>query len=151
VTRVTRAELLEFLGAHRHAVQASVAAAGGVQAAVVGIAVSDQFEIVFDTLLTTRKAQNLLRDPRIALVVGGLLDGEERTIQYEGVADRPAGAELERVRALYFRSFPDGRERLNWPGLIHIRVKPHWLRYSDYRTDPPVIIEFDAGQLPSLP
>ena len=75
--RATRAELLGL-------VQASVAAAGGVQAAVVGIAVSDQFESVFDTLLTTRKAQNLLLDPHIALVIGGLLDGREwRTARRE--------------------------------------------------------------------
>ena len=28
--------------------------------------------------------------------------------------------------------FPDGRERLTWPGLIHVRVKPLWIRYSNF-------------------
>jgi len=39
--------LLEFLRLHRLAVQASVSAIGGAQAAIVGFAVTDQFEIVF--------------------------------------------------------------------------------------------------------
>lgn len=147
---MTRAELLAFLRSHRHAVEATVAVDGGVQAAVVGIAISDEFEVVFDTLETTRKAANLAGEPRIALVIGGVLDGEERTAQYEGVADRPEGADLAGVREQYFGTFPDGRERLNWPGIIHIRVKPRWLRYSDYGVDPPLIIELDAAGLGSL-
>jgi hypothetical protein len=60
---VTSRELLEFLQTHRLAVQTSVSASGGPQAAVVGIAVSDRFEIIFDTLASTRKAVNLRRNP----------------------------------------------------------------------------------------
>lgn len=147
---MTRAQLLQFLRHHRLAVQASVAAGGGVQAAVVGIAVSDAFEIVFDTLDTTRKVTNLARDPRIALVIGGVLDGEEQTVQYEGVADRPTGSELLPLQDLYFRAFPDGRDRLSWPGITYVRVKPRWLRFSDYRTTPPTIVELDEAQLRAL-
>jgi hypothetical protein len=131
-------------------VQASAAPSGGVQAAVVGIAVSDDFEIVFDTLDSTRKARNLAGEPRIAFVIGGLLDGEARTVQLEGIAERPAGAELRAAQELYFGTFPDGPQRLAWPGLIHLRVKPQWLRYSDYRTEPPVIIELSGAELARL-
>lgn len=147
---MTRAALLTFMRAHRHAVQASAAPGGGAQAAVVGIAVSDEFELVFDTLDSTRKARNLLGDSRVAFVIGGLLDGEEQTVQYEGIADRPTGTELERWQRLYLQTFPDGQERLSWPGLIYIRVTPTWLRYSDYRTEPPLIEEFSAAQLAPL-
>ncbi len=115
---LTRTSLLEFMRRHRYAVEATIAAAGGVQAAVVGIAISDGFEIVFDTLDTARKAQNLAVDPHVAFVIGGLLEGEERTVQYEGLADRPGVAELGVVQELYFQTFPEGRERLAWPGLI---------------------------------
>lgn len=147
---LTRAQLLHFLRQHRLAVQASIAATGGVQAAVVGIAVSDTFEVVFDTLDTTRKVKNLAQDPRVALVIGGILDGEEQSVQYEGVADRPAGAELTPLQELYYRTFPDGRDRLAWPGITYIRVKPRWLRFSDYRTNPPTIVELDRAQLEAL-
>ena len=147
---LSRAQLLHFLRQHRLAVQASIAATGGVQAAVVGIAVSDTFEVVFDTLDTTRKVRNLAQDPRIALVIGGLLDGEEQSVQYEGIADRPTGTELASLQDLYFRTFPDGRDRLSWPGITYVRVKPRWLRFSDYRTAPPTILEFDEALLEAL-
>src|SRR5262249_12657741 len=93
--RMTPASLLAFMRRYRVAVQASVSATSAAQAAVVGIAVTDRFEIVFDTLSTSRKAQNLRRNPKIALVFGGMVDGEERTAQYEGLADEPTGDELE--------------------------------------------------------
>src|SRR5688572_25614268 len=118
-----RSELLEFLRSHRYAVQASVSAAGRPQAAVVGIAVSDAFEIVFDTTDSSRKAGNLRMNPGVALVIGGTHDGDERTAQFEGIADVPSGAERDRILQLYFSRFPDGRERLAWPGVIHVRVR----------------------------
>jgi len=126
---MNRDELVRFLRQHRHAVQASRDSAGAPQAAVVGIAVTDVLEIVFDTLATTRKLQNLRQDPRIAFVVG--CDGE-RTAQLEGVADEPRGDELSRIQRCYFEAFPEGRERLGWPGITYVRARLHWARYSDF-------------------
>lgn len=141
---MTRAELLSFVREHKLAVQASVAANGAPQSAVVGVGVSDELEFVFDTLESTRKLANLRRDPRIALVIGW---DEDRTAQIEGVADFPAGDELERIREVYFASHPEGRDRLAWPGIVHVRVRPTWVRYSDFAVDPPRIEELTAGVL----
>jgi general stress protein 26 len=140
-------KLLEFLRSHRLAVQASVSGMTQPQAAVVGVALGDDFEIVFDTLQTSRKAKNLRENPHLALVIGGLTAGDERTAQYEGLADEPKGAELERLKEIYYSGYPDGRNRAIWPGLIYIRVKPKWIRYSDYNQDPPEILEFRAEDL----
>ena len=117
------------------------------QAAVVGIAVTDRFEIVFDTLASSRKAVNLRWNPKLAFVIGGLIAGDERTVQYEGIADEPTGVELERIKQVYYSVYPDGRSRLSWPGIMYVRVRPMWLRYSDYNLDPPQIVEFSAEQL----
>ena len=142
---MTREVLLEFMRSEKYAVQASVSAGGVPQAAVVGIAVTDDLEIVFDTLASSRKAPNLRANPAIALVIGGTLDGDERTVQYEGTADEPSGAELERLLAVYYSRFPEGPERRSWPDLIYVRVKPTWIRYSNFNTNPPEIIEFDPA------
>ena len=139
--------LLDFIRQHRLAVQASVATADRPQAAVVGFAITDQFEVVFDTLDSTRKAQNLRRNPRVALVIGGVSPGDERTVQYEGSADEPSGVELERLKAVYYDVYPDGPSRLSWRGLIYVRIRPTWIRYSDYTINPPQIVEFRAEQL----
>jgi hypothetical protein len=80
-------------------------------------------------------------------VIGGTTIGDERSAQYEGVADEPTGAELQRLKDVYFESFPDGRDRQSWPGITYIRARATWIRYSDFNQGPPEIIEFDAATL----
>jgi hypothetical protein len=140
---MTLTELWQFMRGHSLAVQTSVSPSGAPQAAVVGIVLTNDFEVFFDTLETTRKVHNLRLNPKIAFVIGGLTNGDERTVQYEGVADEPKGAELSRLKEVYFSSYPDGRQRQSWPGLVYVRARPVWIRYSDYNRNPPEIVEFD--------
>ena len=147
---ITRADLLAFMRSHRYAVQSSVHPEGGPQSAVVGIAVSDDFEIVFDTLENSRKAESLRQQPEISFVFADLTGKDERTVQCEGLVDEPTGAELERLIDLYLEVFPDGRERQKWPGLIYVTTKLTWLRYCNYNQNPPQIIEFDREELGDL-
>ena len=147
---MTRSELLQFMRGHSLAVQTSVSPSVAPQAAVVGIVVTDDFEVFFDTLDVTRKMHNLRRNPKIAFVIGGLTNGDERTVQYEGMADEPAGAELERLKDFYFIRFPDGRERQSWRGLVYVCARPTWIRYSDFNRIPPEIFEFTLDHLKCL-
>ena len=148
---MTLVELRDFLRTQRLAVQASTGPHGAVQAALIGIAVTDSLEIVFDTIETTRKARNLRRSPTIALVIGGWVTGNERTVQYEGVADEPTGEELEHLVKVYLDAWPDGRSRQSWPGLVYVRIRPTWVRFSDFTRTPPYIVEYTAQQLGRMP
>jgi hypothetical protein len=38
-------------------------------------------------------------------------------------------------------------ERAAWKDIAYIRVKPQWFRYSDFRAEPPTIIELKAEQV----
>ena len=148
---MNRDELLGFLRSHKYAVAATVSPAASPQAAVIGFSVTDQLEIVFDTVESTRKARNLRTNPAISLVIGGMEPGGERTVQVDGTADLPAGDELARLKESYYRVFPDGAQRAtSWPGLTYIRVRPTWLRYSDFSTPSPVIVELTAEDLPQV-
>jgi hypothetical protein len=138
-----RADVLQFMRTHALGVQAAVSTKNCPQAAVVGFVVTDGFEIVFDTVATSRKVVNLRQNPRCAFVIGGLSAGDERSVQYEGIADEPTGNELNGLKEFYFARFPDGREREHWPDLMYIRIKPRWLRYSDWNQAPPLIVQFD--------
>jgi general stress protein 26 len=140
---MTRGELLEFLRKHRLGVVATVTPNGEPESAVVGIAVSDELEVIFDTIGAARKSQNLRRFPRIAVVIGW---DAEITVQLEGIADEPKGAELDRVKEIYFGVYPDGRTRQNWPGMTYFRVRPVWARYSDFNR-PQTIVEFGQAEL----
>ena len=145
--RPGRDELLALMRSSRYAVEATVTVHGAPQAAVIGVAITDAFEIVFDTIGSSRKAQNLRVNRRVALVLRNCYDGDEQTIQYEGLADEPDGEERRRLKAIYFDVFPDGRERERWPGITYFRVTPTWIRYSNYNVNPPEIVEFEAGDL----
>lgn len=147
---MTRRLLLDRLRSHPYAVQSSVSVDGRPQSAVVGVAVSDELEIVFDTVESSRKAVNLTRDPRIAFVFGSMLPDASWGIQVEGLADQPTGAERDRLAALYLSVFPDGAERQRWSGITYFRVRPTWIRSSDYAPDPPEILEFDRQALQLL-
>jgi general stress protein 26 len=144
---MNKRKLLEFLRSYRLGVQSSVSTSGAAQSAVVGFAISDDFQIIFDTVDTSRKVHNLRNNPKIAFVIGGLLDGDERTVQYEGIADEPGGPELETLKKVYFQAFPDGPARQSWPRICYFRVRPSWIRFSDYNQDPPEIVEFSQEQL----
>ncbi len=125
---ISRAELLALLRTEPHWVVATVGPDGRPASAVVGVAVADDLTLVFDTLATTRKCQNLRADSRVALTMWH----GERTVQLEGLADEPTGDALTSLRDLYLATFPAGAERLAWPGLTHVRVHPTWVRWSDF-------------------
>ena len=124
-------EVFEFIRKRKLAVVSSVGPEGDPQSALVGIAVSPQLQIVFDTVKASRKYPNLKADSRIAVVIGW--EGEQ-TVQYEGLAVEPEGEELARAKQIYFAAWPSGVERQQWPGIAYFLVRPRWLRYSDFDT-----------------
>jgi general stress protein 26 len=126
---VTRGELHAFLSRHRYGVVATTHAGGASQSALVGIAVAPSLEIYFDTVETTRKAVNFRREPRVSLVIGW---ADEQSVQLEGIADEPKGADLEALKRIYYAAWPDGPTRENWPGITWVRVVPRWIRFSDF-------------------
>ena len=74
----------------------------------------------------------------MALVIGW--DGDV-SLQIEGVGRRPVGDDLASAKAAYFRQWPDGRARENWPNIAYVVVQPKWIRYSNY-SGAPVVEEF---------
>ena len=135
--------LLSFMRQHRLAVISSLSSSGNATAALVGIAVTDQLELVFDTSRSSRKYQNIQQHPQVAVVIGW---DNETSLQYEGWADEPWGDELEQLKTVYFRVYPDGRERAQDPDITYFRIKPQWIRYSNFNT-PVTIVEFGPGDL----
>ena len=124
-------EIFEFIRKRKLAVISSIGPEGEPQSALVGIAVSPELQIVFDTVKTSRKYPNLKADSRIAVVIGW--EGEQ-TVQYEGLAVEPEGEELARAKQIYFAAWPSGVERQQWPGIAYFLVRPRWMRYSDFDT-----------------
>jgi pyridoxine/pyridoxamine 5'-phosphate oxidase len=131
-------EVFDIARRSRLAVVSTVHDSGGPEAALVGFALTERNEIVFDTLGSSRKAVNIARRPAAALVIGW---DNDISVQIEGEARRPQGDDLAHAKAAYFREWPDGRGRENWPDIAYIVVKPRWMRYANY-AGAPVIEEF---------
>ena len=105
-------ELLAYLRSQRLGVLGTLAPSGEPQGALVGYAVTPNLELVFDTLRTTRKYRNMMANPRVSFTVGNTAgSGDERTVQYEGVAEELAGKPLARLQPVYFATWPDGVNR----------------------------------------
>jgi Pyridoxamine 5'-phosphate oxidase len=136
---MTRTELFTFMSAHKLGVLGYLAPDGAPRSALVGIGITPELEIVFDTVASSRKYGCLVANPAASFVIGW---AGEVTVQFEGQAFQPTGAELVRYQQAYFASWPDGPDRLSWPGIAYFVVRPQWIRYSDYDQRPPVFEEF---------
>ena len=133
-----KAEVHAFMARCRYGVVSSISADSTPQSALVGIATTPELEIIFDTVKSSRKYANLIRNSSCSFVVGW--DGEQ-TIQFEGVALELQGDELRKYQEAYFAIWPDGPARMSWPGIAYFVVRPRWIRFSDFDQRPPLIEE----------
>jgi PPOX class probable F420-dependent enzyme len=133
-----RGALVAFVREHGDAVLSTLGPDGGPQAAYLALAATDDGDLVMDARAASRKVANLVRDARVAVVVGG---SDGRTVQCEGVADVPSGEDRDRCAATYREAFPQFAGSLGDPGIVVVRVRVTWARYGDYRTSPPLVRE----------
>ena len=136
---MTLEEVFDIARRKRFLVVSTVNESGAPEAALMGFALTQANEVVFDTLSTSRKAVNLTRNAAAALVIGW---DDGVSLQIEGPARRPVGDDLASAKAAYFRQWPDGRARENWPNIAYVVVKPKWIRYSNFAAAPPDVREF---------
>jgi general stress protein 26 len=127
---VDQRQFINFVRQRGLAVIATRGADGAPQAALIGITATERGELVFDTSRSSRKYGNLSAFAQVALVIGW---DNEMTVQCEGTADIPRGADHDRCLQAYLAQYPDGAGRASDPEIVHVRVRPSWLRYSDYR------------------
>ena len=138
---MTEPDLYAFMAKYKLSVLGTIGPPATPQAALVGIAITPELEIVFDTVKSSRKYPNLIARPACSFVIGGWEPGEQ-TVQYQGEAEELKSPELERCQAIYFNVYPDGPARMSWPGIVYFVVRPTWIRYSDFDQNPPLIREF---------
>ena len=123
---MTRADLVRLLREHRLAVVSTVGPDGGPQSAVVGCAISDDLEIVFDTLEDTRKARNLRAEPRCVVTT----DSPTEPVVVEGVAEtvRDLGAIQELVARMNAKYSSDITVEFMDPDVnATFCVRPRWV------------------------
>jgi pyridoxine/pyridoxamine 5'-phosphate oxidase len=133
---MTRDQFVAFVRDARQGVVATVDPARHPEAALVGVAVTDGGELVFDAPNATSKIANIREKSRVALVIGW---DDDVSVQVEGDADILSGPDREAHGRVYLAQFPGSR--VLDEGFAVVRVVPGWLRYYDARSEPPVVVE----------
>jgi general stress protein 26 len=138
---MTKDFLYNFIQKHKYGVLSTVSADNCSQSAYIGIAVTPDLKIIFDTVSDSRKYANILVNPNVSLVIGW---ENEQTVQYEGTAKIPDTNDLEKLLLTYFTVFPDGKTRReNWKNIVHFCVEPKWIRFSDFNEATQMIEEVE--------
>ena len=131
--------LLEFIKKHKIAV-ISTFGDKYPESSVVDFVANDQFEIIFNTFVGSRKYKNIFtNDSRHVSFVIGWENLE--TVQYEGQALEVDNESLNEILEEHSKNFEYIR---NWKvdEMRWFRVIPKWIKYSDYNKKPPKIEEF---------
>ena len=140
--RMDRGELVEYVRAQADGVLSTLGPDGSPQAAYLPIAATPTGELVLDARTSSRTVANVRRDPRVAVVVGGR-DGT--TLQCEGIADLPDGADRDACARAYLDAFPQFEASLADPGIVLVRIRLTWARYGDYRPGASSSQDVDLG------
>lgn len=116
--------------AHPACVLSTMAPGSQPEAATVLFAVEDDFSLYFGTDRKYRKYNNLLGNPRAAVVVGTAPD-DPREVQIEGEIEMLEGSEdAELVKKVFETRNPAMVPFLKLP-LVYFRLRPTWVRFLD--------------------
>lgn len=133
--------ILAFMKAHPLSIIATNSSGSAPESALVAFAELPDLGLLFQTRTLSRKYANLTRDPKVSFVIGGSAD-DHRTLQYEGIAKPVEPGDLEKYIEIFVaKKTPTTETFLRHPDARVYKVTPTWLRYSDYTTKPPAILE----------
>lgn len=127
-----------FLATEPHGVVSTLHADGSVESALVAFSETPDLRITFGTDKGTRKFANILREPRVALVV---TDNEQIEVQLEGKARVTEGAEHDECKRRHLAKNPKTAKYADDPGQRFVVIEPTWIRFTDRRTDPTTVEE----------
>ena len=133
-------QILEFIRQNRLAVVSTIdSKESRPEAALVAYSETENLELIFATFSDSRKYENLQKNQKVALVIGGW--DEDITVQYEGVAAELEDADLEECRKIHLTKNPESEEYAYDEKQRYFKITPTWIRYSDLTKDPPEIFE----------
>lgn len=131
-----RAAVAEFVRSHGLAVIATSDDRGRPEAALVGIAALEDGLLIFDSLVDSRKVNNLRLNSGVA-VVAGCTEGV--SVQLEGTATICSGEDRVKYRTEYNSQLPGSRALDEEFAVITIDVT--WVRVYDAVAKPALVRE----------
>ncbi len=133
-------KILNFLKRNGLCVISTSTKGGKPESAVMAFTIKDDFICLFNTEPETRKYKNLEQNKQVSVVVGGFK--EDPSVQIDGVAEILEGEEAAAAKKYILAVHPEWASYFNSPTGKFIKVKPSWLRYSDFSKEPIETVEF---------
>lgn len=127
-----------FLNNHSLGVIATNGPDGFPEAAAIEFGQSSKLEIIFDTLITSRKYKNIKRSPKIAMVVGW---DENQTVQLEGLAAELNDKERPGLKKAFFDKVPMAKKFEANQNIVYFKISLKWIRFTDLNKHPWEIFE----------
>lgn len=131
--------LYQFMNTKLHMVLSTVAADGSPESAVVGFGITADFQLIFGTSYTTRKARNIAGNNKVSAVIGWDAEG---TVQYQGTARQLQPDEVDKYAEIYFSKNHHARAHKSNPDERYFLIEPEWIRFTDVAQNPWVVTEF---------
>ncbi len=131
-------EIYDFMNSYPLGVISTLNKAGLPNSAIVGFGQTKDLELLIGTDNSSRKYNNLKRNPHVAFTLGG---ETAETVQFEGLARELAPDELNLVADNYWKKNPDAEVHHANPGERYFIIMPTWIRYTDLRVDPWLVTE----------
>jgi nitroimidazol reductase NimA-like FMN-containing flavoprotein (pyridoxamine 5'-phosphate oxidase superfamily) len=131
----TREDLLIFLKAHKHLSIATLKEDGAPSVAYVAYSHTDNLEIIIGTSIHSRKAENILRDPRVALEITD--EAQLLTVQIEGTAVLLDRDEFEeKYASAHYGKLPESAPFDVVEEQRKFLITPTFIRFNDCNTYP---------------
>mgnify|MGYP000875102026 FL=1 len=124
-----KSKIKSFLESQVLCVVSSIDGSGKPQSATVGFSEDQELNLVFGTSIKSRKAQNIINNPNVSIVI--VADSSIReTVQIEGQAHILEGEELEKYQKIHFNKLPSTEKYKNDLDECWVMIKPSWARFS---------------------
>jgi len=118
--------ILEFIADRSLCVIATVGQDAKPESAIVGFSHTEQLELIIGTSNKSRKYENLVHIPHVAIVIGD----ETGEVQYEGdVEIIPSGEYRNMIEQAHIKKLPGAAEYREDPSQVYMKVHPTWIRF----------------------
>lgn len=133
-------KVLEFIKNQDLTVIATISNEGKPNSAVIGFAITNDFDLIFGTYSDSRKYSNLLKKSNCAFVIGW---DKNITVQYEGTAEELNEIDSKTYKEILFAKNPSSRKYDLDPRQKYFKVRPKWVRYTELSKEPWYIVELN--------
>ena len=120
-------KMLAFMANHKYCVISTVGTDSKPESAFVAFS-NDNLDLFIGTSSNSRKFQNLLANPSVAVVIAD----EFGEVQYEGQANVVDPTNSSEIEARHTAKIPGSDKFRNDPTQQYVHIKPTWIRFIEH-------------------